>query len=245
MTHSQTTVSSGQSHVVGVVLLLGITVVALGGLTATVGSIVGGQTAAADETRVSSAFVNQFRPVEHTGPDEARVRFSDGRLSTVQRQLRVLTPAGRQQTIELGGLVYESGQHRVAFVGGSVVRGQSESAWLERDPPLTVASDSDAIIIGAPRLSESGLSIAGSGGVTVRLQTNVSHERTTLGTDEYTIAFETATPRPLAAYFQQQGATTRIQDRDGDGIPSVVATFDGRRTAYLVVHDMRLEGMHG
>lgn len=230
---------------VGVVLLLGITVLALGGLTATVGSVVDGQTAAADESRVASAFATDLRPVEHTGPNVARVSFSEGRVTTVERDLRVLTASGVQRTVEIGALVYRTDSTRVAFVGGSVVRGRSGRAWLERGPPITATSEETALVVGAPRLGTQGESVAGTGGATVRLRTNVSHERTTLGTARYHVAVETATPRPLARYFEARNATTRTRDIDGDGVPSVVATYPGERTLYLVVHELRLEVAHG
>ena len=234
----------GQSHVVGVVLLLGITTLALGGLTATVGTVVDGQTAAADEARVERAFGTQLRPVEHTGPNEAQVRFSEGRLTTVEREVRITTPTGVVRTVDVGGLVYDSGEGRVAFLAGSVVRGTAGNAWLEHDPPVTVTRDETAVVVGAPRVGAQGQSVAG-GGTSVRLRTNVSHERTTLGEAEYGVALETATPAPLARYFRGQNATTRMRDFDGDGVPSVVATYPGDRTLYLVVHDMRLEVAHG
>jgi FlaG/FlaF family flagellin (archaellin) len=239
------TSSRGQSHVVGVVLLLGITVVALGGLTAAVGTVVDGQTAAADEARVEHAFRTELRPVEHTGPNEARVSFTEGRLSTVERDLRITTPAGTARTVEVGALIYESGQSRVAFLAGSVLRGTAGNAWLEREPPVTVTREGETLVVGAPRLGARGESVAGSGGAAARLRTNVSHERIELGEREYGVALETATPGPLARYFRRLNATTRVRDLDGDGVRSVHATFPGNRTLYLVVHRMRLEVAHG
>ena len=96
----------GQSHVVGIVLLLGITTVALGGLTTVVGTIIDGQTATADERRVANALDSELRPVEGTGPNRALVRFSEGRLATVDRQFRVLSPSGVERELDAGGLVY-------------------------------------------------------------------------------------------------------------------------------------------
>jgi len=235
----------GQSHVVGVVLLLGITVVALGGLTAVVGSVVDGQTASADETRVADAMSTQFRPLEQTGQNSGVVRFSEGRLTAVDRELRILTAAGVQRTVAVDGLVYTNGGRRAAFVAGSVVRGNPGNAWFERDPPVTVTRDDSGILVGAAKVGASGESVAGSGGVTVHLQTNVSHHQSILGDNAYAVAIETETPGPFVRYFERLGARTRTNDFDGDGVESVVASFDGRRTAYLVVHDMRTEVSHG
>ncbi|MCJ0619491.1 type IV pilin [Haloarcula hispanica] len=237
--------TSAQSHVVGVVLLLGLTVVALGGLTAVVGSVVDGHTTTADEARVADTFETTFRPVEQTGHQTARVRFTEGRLTTAGRELRVLNDSGVQRTVPIDAIVYDSGDSRVRFLGGSVVRGTAGNAWLESDPPVTATRDDTAVIVGAPLVNASGGTVSGTGGVSAHIRQNVSHERERLPADNYSVAIETETPRPFTESFQRVGATTRVRDIDGDGVQSVVATFPGRRTLYLVRHDMRTEVGHG
>jgi hypothetical protein len=69
----------------------------------------------------------------------------------------------------------------------------------------------------------------------------VTHDRERLGNGTYAVGIETATPEPLAGWFEERGATVRVRDVDGDGTPSVVARFPGERTAYLVVHDLHAE----
>ncbi|GGK53540.1 DUF7289 family protein [Haloarcula sebkhae] len=237
--------TDAQSHVVGVVLLLGLTVVALGGLTAVVGTVVDGHTATADEARVANTFETTFRPVEQTGHQTVRVRFTEGRLTTVKRELRVRNDSGIQRTVPIDAVVYESGDSSVRFLAGSVVRGTAENAWLESDPPVTATRDDTAVIVGAPFVNASGGTVSGTGGVSAGIRQNVSHERERLPADNYSVAIETETPRPFAEYFQRVGATTQVKDIDGDGVQSVVATFPGRRTLYLVRHDMRTEVGHG
>jgi hypothetical protein len=237
-------VSRGQSHVVGVVLLLGVTVVALGGLTATVGSVVDGQTAAADAARVADAFETDLRPVEQTGHYTTRVRFTEGRLTTVDRDLRVLNASGVVETVPVGGLVYTAGTARTAFVGGAVVRGPPGSGWLVRDPPVTVTQHNGTLVVGAPRVNASGQTVAGTD-VAARLRTNVTHARQRLPRDDYRFAIETATPGALARHFERLDMTTRTRDLDGDGVPSLVVGVGGQETVYLVVHDMHTEVAHG
>jgi len=231
----------GQSHVVGVVLLLGITTIALGGLATVVGDIVDGQSAAADEARVASTFDSELRPVEQRGPDELAVRFSEGRLSTVDRELRILNGGSTVRSIDIGGLVYSSGSNRVSFVGGAVVRGRPGNAWLVRDPPLTVTRDNSTLVVGAVVLGESGASVGGSGGVTARLRTNVSHSHEHLAAGDYRLAIETATPDAMARALRERGVQTTVTDIDGDGVDSVVANVDGQQELELVVHETRLE----
>jgi len=235
----------GQSHVVGIVLLLGITTIALGGLASVVGSVVDGQTAAADESRVANTLDSELRPLEATGPDELRVQFSEGRLATVDRELRILNASATVRTVDVGGLVYTSGTSRVGYVGGAVVRGPPGNAWLVRAPPVTVTRDNTTLVVGAVRLPASGQSVGGSGGVTARLRTNVSHRHDSLASDDYRIAIETATPEPVARALRDRGATTTVADIDGDGVDSVVADVTGQQELELVVHETNLEVGYG
>jgi len=235
----------GQSHVVGVVLLLGITTIALGGLTTVVGSIVDGQTATADERRVASALDNELRPVEQTGHNRVRLQFTEGRLYTVERELRILRPSGIEREIAIGGLVYTAGSSRVSFVGGAIVRGQPGNAWTVRSPPVTVTRDNSTLVVGAVTLNESGSSVSGSGGVTARLRTNVTHDHERLTPADYRIAIETATPDPVARELRSRGVETTVTDIDDDGVPSVVAGVDGQQELQLVVHRMQTEVASG
>lgn len=232
----------GQSHVVGVVLLLGLTAIALGGLTASIGAIIQDQTSHADATSVASDMNSALRPVETTGPRQGAVTFSEGTLSTESRDVRVLNDSGVIRSVRVDSLVYESADRRVAFVGGAIVRGQAGSAWLERQPPVT--SGPDVLVVGAPYLNGTG-GVSGTGGVTAPLATNVSHTRGSLGVDEYRVAIETETPGAFDQFIAEKNATSTVRDLDGDGVPSVVIDYAGERLGYLVVHDMRLEVGHG
>lgn len=228
-----------QSHVVGVALLLGLSVLTLAGLTAGLGAVVDGHASEADASRVATALDDALDPVETTGRHVGRVRFSDGRLSTVERDLRVLNDSGVVASVAVGGLVYESGRKRVAYVGDAILRGDRADAWLVEPPPVVGSEGGDVLLVSAARLNASDSAVAGGG--RARLRTQVTHDRRRLGIGQYRVAIETTTPEPLVRHFRQRGATTTTTDLDGDGVSSVVARFDGTRTAYLVVHDMRLE----
>ncbi|WP_262175420.1 DUF7289 family protein [Haloarcula laminariae] len=231
----------GQSHVVGIVLLLGITTVALGGLTTVVGGIIDGQTATADERRVANALDSEFRPVEQTGSNRVRVRFSEGRVTTVDRELRVLNASGVRREVEIGGLVYKSGANRVSLVGGAIARGAPGRAWLVRGPPMTVTRDNETLLVGVVTLGARGVTVGGSGGVTARLRTNVTHDRTALPRADYRIAMETATPDALGRRLRERGLATTERDIDGDGVPSVVASVEGQQELQLVYHRTNTE----
>jgi len=231
----------GQANVVGVALLLGITVASLGALTAGVGVVVQENAASADTQRVATDLDNALRPVEATGPRQGGVSFAEGRLTTVERDLRVLNESGVVRRVRVGGIVFESRDRRVRYVAGAITRGPRGGETLADPPPVTVGPD--VLVVGAPRLNGSG-TVAGTE-ATITLRTDVAHERTALGDGTYRVALETAAPDPLARYFERRGAEVTRRDIDGDGVPSVVARFPGTRTGYLVVHDLNLEVAHG
>lgn len=235
----------GQSHIIGIVLLVGLTTVALGGLTTVVGDIVDEQTATADEARVAHALENGLRPVEQTGPDETRIAFTSGQFETVARQLRIRTSAGTQRRIDIGGLVYTSGANRVGFVGGAVVRGHPDNAWLVRDPPVTVTRDNETLVVGAVQVGEDGTTRSGTDGVALRLRTNVTHSHEQLSEAAYRIGIETKTPEPLVRAFRTRGMDTRVSDIDDDGVPSVIAHVEGTQNIELVTHKMHTEVTDG
>ena len=78
-----------QSNVVGVAILIGITMLSLGALTAAVGTVVESNAAAVDADRVAADLDAAVQPVETTGPHAGRVSFTDGELRTVDRTIRV------------------------------------------------------------------------------------------------------------------------------------------------------------
>jgi hypothetical protein len=227
-----------QSHVVGVALLLGVTVVAMAAVTAGVGSTVDSGVARADADRAADAFAS-LDAVSRTGPGSVRVEFADGSLSTVERDVRVLDGEGDVvRAVDANALVFAAGDRRVAYLAGAVVRGDAGNAWFVADPP--VAAGEESVLVGAPTVGASE-SVAVGGRGRVDLDVDVSHDRETLPAGAYRLAVETATPRPWRAYFEALGATVETRDLDGDGVDSVVAEFPGGRRLHLVVHALDLE----
>ena len=226
----------GQANVVGVALLLGVAVVSMGALTAAVGVVVDSSAAAADADRVASDLEVAFDPVAATGPRRGEVTFGEGRLSPADRSLAVRADGRTVERVDVDALVFESGDRRVAYHAGAVVRGRTGSAWMETPPPVTVGED--VLVVGAPRLGDGVTGVGGTGGITATVATDVSHERRHLGEATFSLAVETAAPGAWERWFRERGATVR---REGGAVPTVVATFEGDRTGYLVVHDLDAE----
>lgn len=237
--------SRGQSHVIGVVLVLGLSVLALGALTVGVGEVIDAQTGTADATRVADDLDVALQPADVTGPHSGRVQFADGRFGTERRDLRVLRNGTVVAERQVDALVYESGDHRVAFLAGAIVQSSSDSHWLHSDPAVTASERNEVVVVGAPVLGAGDVAVSGSGHTTATLETNVSHDRQDLGRGEYAVAIETTTPGPFERYFDEHNATTDRRDIDGDGTESVVASYAGTRRGYLVTHNLSLEVSNG
>lgn len=238
--------SRGQSHVVGVSLMIAITVLALGTLTVTIGSVVESGASSAEADRVADAMTAVADPSTVVGTAEAELRFGDGRLGVAERSIRLLGPGNGSvlERVDSDALVYQVGDYRVVGAGGAVLRAGSGGATMVSEP--TVVADRDpggVLVVGAPAMAAPNLSISTGTGTRVGLRTTVAHDRTDLGERRVRVAVETDYPRPWAEYFRRQNATVldRSRSLDGDGIDSVVASFAGERQTYLVVHDAELE----
>jgi hypothetical protein len=215
----------------------------LGVLTASIGTVVQSNAAAADAGRVATDFDAALDPVSATGPARSHVSFTEGELRRVDRTVRLLDDSGVVATEAVGGLVYTNDRHRVAFVAGGVVRDTGANARFTTDPPL--ATSENVLLVGVARLNASGADAVGGTERRVTLRTNVTHRRQSLGNDSYRVAVETETPAAWERYFARHDATTTRRDFDGDSVTSVVADYPGNRATYLVVHDMRLVVSHG
>lgn len=234
-----------QSHVVGFALMLGLGVLALGTLTVSIGHVVDAQAGNADTSRVADSMADTVQATDRTGPADHRLTFAAGQLHTERRTLRILENGTVIQELDVGVLVFERGDRRVAGLAGAVVRTSGQSAWLVTDPPIVGSETNAVLVVGAPVVEADGVAVSGRRGITAHLQTNVSHARTDLGSGRYAVAIETATPDAFEGYFQRQNATTSTRTFAGDDHQSIVATYPGIRTGYLVVHDLELEVYDG
>lgn len=232
-----------QSAVVGVALLLAMTVVGIGVLTAAAGTALQDGVAASESARVADALDDSLDPAAGTDRDESTVRISGGTLRVVNRTVRVLNDSAVVWAAHVGGVAYETGDgdRRVVSHAGAVT---TSHAGVDRmDAPPAVEPANETLYVGVPVLNATGSDSVSALGtsVDVTFRTNATHETRTLSENRYRVAVETAAPGPWERQFEDRGATTTRRDFDGDGVESVVAAFPGRRSVRLVVHDLRLE----
>lgn len=227
-----------QSHVVGVALLLAITTISMGALTAGVGQLVESNAAAADTDRVADTLA-AIEPSKSTGVQRHDLAFGEGRLTVEPRTVRLLDADGVVAEHRANALVFEAGDRRVTFLAGGVIRGRGNASVIDETPPI--ATGEGLLLVGMPVLDTNGTLSVGGNGVTATLRTETSHDRRALGTGEYRLAVETAAPGAWERYFAEENASVSRRTFGGDDLPSVVAAFLGDRTGYLVIHETELE----
>lgn len=224
---------SGQANVIGVALLLGITVVSVGAISTGVGLVVETHADAVEADRVASDLVAVFDTADS---GRGSVSFHEGRLVPLERELVVRADGAEVTRIRTDALVYENGEARVAFHTGAIVRGEGDESHFQRDPVVIV--DDDLLLVGIASIGTDVDGVAGSGGVSTTVTTNVSHERHELDADEIRLSIETSAPGAWERFLRDQGAAVgRIR---GDP-PIVEATFEGSREGFVVVHDLGVE----
>lgn len=243
MTRFGTKLDRAQSAVVGVAVLLGITVVGIGVLTAAAGAAVEEGAATAATSRVADG-LDDALDAGTAAETEATVRLSGGTLRVADRSVRVLNDSGVVRSVNAGALVYESGDRRVTAVAGAVTTGLTDrTGRSSMSAPPSVAPANGTLYVGVPALNATGTDAISARGTTlpVTLRTAPTHERRLLESGRYRVAVETTAPDAWERGFRRRGAATSRRDFDGDGVPSVVAAFPGERTVHLVVHDLRLD----
>ncbi|GGL32918.1 hypothetical protein GCM10009037_15740 [Halarchaeum grantii] len=231
--------SRGQSHVVGIVLLLGLAMLSLTTITAGVGVVVDDTAAGADATRVATALDDAFRPTALAGTRTVPVPFADGDLHTESRTISVLDANGTAvYEARTNAVVFDAAGHGVTSLAGATLVRSGDWAQVRRGLPVTVGED--VLVVGAVRV-RGDVAVAGTGGTGARLETTVAHERRALGPGDYRLAVETDHPEAFASYYAERNVTVTTRPGGGDaGRASVELDFPPTRHAYVVVHDVEV-----
>jgi len=173
----------GQTAVVGVAILLGITVLAVAGLSATAGSIVEEGAASAAATRVADDLETALGPTP--GPRETTVELGAGSLRVVNRSVWILDGDGVVWAGHAGAVVYADGGHRVTGFAGAVVRRDDRGSRLVA--PSRLAAANGTLYLGVPVLNASGADGVATGGhrLDLTLRTDARAERVDLPRGEW------------------------------------------------------------
>lgn len=237
-----------QTHLIGVSLMVALTVLALGGLTVAIGTVVDSSANAAEADRVADGMTIVADPGDVVDTAEAELRFGDGRLQTDERTIRIRDARNDTllEQIDSDVLVYEVGEDRVIGGNGAVLRAAGGGASMVTRPSIVADSGGDVLLLGTPAIDAPATSISTSRASRVTLRASVDHRRVDLGEREVEIAVQTEYPETWVRYFEDGPATVtdraaRFPGDDADDPDSVVATVPGQRRATLIVHETELE----
>ncbi|WP_144799318.1 DUF7289 family protein [Halorubrum depositum] len=146
-----------QSEVIGVVLLLGLTITAVGITVALGSTALADVQSSADVQRIEGAMTqvdSKASLVAHGGSTSQRVRLDPGRSADVRVdgdagvmriEVEAENEAGDLETVTenvtLGAMVYERGDDRVAYQGGGVWRSNAGGSWMVSPPEFHYRGD--------------------------------------------------------------------------------------------------------
>ncbi|OYR38839.1 hypothetical protein DJ82_10350 [Halorubrum sp. Ib24] len=146
-----------QSEVIGVVLLLGLTITAVGVTVALGSTALGDVQSSADVQRIEGAMTqvdSKASLVAHGGSTSQRIRLDPGRSADVRVDdeagvMRIEVEAENEtggietvtENVTLGAVVYERGDDRVAYQGGGVWRSNGDGSWMVSPPEFHYRGD--------------------------------------------------------------------------------------------------------
>jgi len=229
--------------------MVGLTVLALGGLTVAIGTVVDSSASNAEANRVADAMTVVAEPGDVVGTAEAELRFGDGRLRAEERTIRLLNGTNGTviERVDSDVLVYTVGDWTVIGGNGAVLRAGTGGATMVESPSIVADPEpTGPLLLGVPAIDATDVSIDTDTAARVSLRADVDHERRDLGQRRIRVAVETAYPDAWVRYFRRSGATVVDRSRSfpnarADAETSVVAAFPGTRQTYLVVHRTDLE----
>lgn len=142
-----------QSEVIGTVLLIGLTITAVGVTVAIGSAALDDAQTSADVQRVEGAMTqvdSKASLVAHGGSTSQRVRLDPGSTASARidgdagrMRIEVETEDGdvEVRTVTLGAVVYERGDDRVAYQGGGVWRANEGGSWMVSPPEFHYRGD--------------------------------------------------------------------------------------------------------
>jgi flagellin-like protein len=233
----------GQSAVIGVALLLAITVVSVGVLTAGTSILVEEAAQEADLERIGDTIVSGYQPTTLEGTRTMSLSLTGGTLLTEQREITVSRYGDVIARVQTVALRYERANRAVSIVGGGILQTRAGGTAFVREPNMvsSFGGDGERILI---------LSLVALTGTVeesideprrVPLAFEATHERRDPGAGRYTVRLETAHPSVWMRYFEERGVDVRLVDHPGEAADVVVADLGLVTEARLIIHHVEVQ----
>lgn len=242
---------SGGNQGLVLALVAAVTVLALGGLTAGIGSLIQGGASTVEAERAADELGAAVDPKEIVGTRERSVDLRGGTVDVKAHRIRIVDADGLAiheseatvpivEELQSDALVYTRDDQTIRLRGRAITTSIDGDHSLHREPGII--TDDDTVVLGIGLLQTDDEKLEDrSAAVTVIAESE--HERVTYPEQAYAIAIETPHPDIWEPYLESTGAsveTTGAQFPDDD-YHSVIATFAGERELVLVRNDVTVE----
>lgn len=224
--------NGGQSNVVGIILLLGITVISISMLTAGIGAVIQ-EASSSVRTLDTETSVVELRDDIYYGQQGHYTLTSSNRYLTIET-FNISIVSG---TTEVFGdsrsvIIYRQNKIEFSVTASAVIRtSPTASQFIAR--PLWFMSNDD-IIIQFTKLSDSvptSEKILSSDTINFRKES----EKVRLDADTYTIHFETSAPMLWKSYFREYDLTATV------GADKSVSVEFSQAPIYIIIHTINVE----
>lgn len=244
----------GQTNAAGLALLILLVVLALGALTAGIGSVIHTGATTVETERVADELGEALNPVSGTSGNMT-VEVGTGTVTTEQRSIRLVDKESTgfdpgNQTVEIidqqpaTAVQYSINDRRATVFGSGVFLTDQDDSDLYQRPHLIVDDDPEGIlIIGIPHIEADQTVLAGPDKTTLNMQTAVDYNRQKVDHQQFYLGIETQHPQAWEQYLKELDATvvTTSAHFDDDQHESVIVTFNGSRTVEIIDYTIDLE----
>lgn len=232
----------GQSAIIGVALLLAITVVSVGVLTAGTGILVDEAAQEADLERIGQRFVAGYQPATLDGSTTMALSLTGGHLDSSPRTITITRSGDVVTRVQTVAIRYERAGRAVTVLGGAVLQSRADGARFIREPNVVTRFGGDgdrvltlSLVVLLGQVDEQIDEPRG-----VRLAFDATHEWRDPGAGRYTVRVETVTPAAWARYFEEVGGDVRVTERPGEEVSVVIAELGRVTEARLIVHHVEV-----
>lgn len=241
-TLSRSSGDRGQSAIIGVALLLAITVVSVGVLTAGTGILVDEAAQEADLERIGDTVVADYRPATLAGTSTMTLSLAGGTVVTEPREITISRYGDVVARLQTVALRYERAGRALTIQSGAILQARNGHTTFVREPGMArrFGADGDRV------LTLSLVNLTGDveeridNPRRVRFEFEATHERRDLDAGRYTIRVETAAPAAWVQYFEDVGADVHTERTSQEG-GVVVADFGRVSDARLIIHHVEVQ----
>lgn len=224
--------NGGQSNVVGIILLLGITVISISMLTAGIGAVIE-EASSSVRTLDTEASVVDLRDDIYYGQQGHYSLTSNNRYLAIETfNISIVSGSTEVLSDSRSVIIHRQNKIEISVTASSVIRTSPTASQFIARPSWFTSNDD--IIIQFTKLSDSvpaSDKILSSDTINFRKES----EKVRLDADTYTLHFETSAPMLWKSYFREYDLTATA------GADNSVTVEFPRAPIYIIIHTINVE----